>query len=67
MKVRISYTVEVDTRARRAIRHHYGEPGLATRHEVQRWYQQMGLQGDDDLLYDLDTAEPDNEQAAREG
>jgi len=31
MKVRISYTVDVDDRFRRAINNHYAKPGLASR------------------------------------
>jgi len=56
MKVRVAYTVEVSDFHRRAIRHHYGESGLATRAEVVRWYEAYGSSGDDDLNWDLTEA-----------
>ena len=49
MKVKISYTVEVDDEFRRAINEHYGRPGLATREEVKRWYEAYGNSMDADL------------------
>lgn len=60
MKVRVAYTVEVDDFYRRAIRHHYGQEGLATRREVQDWLRQNGSSGDDDIVSDLQQ----NEEAA---
>jgi len=42
MKVRISYLVDVDDRARRGMRAHYGEAGLATRKEIKAWFQEYG-------------------------
>ena len=57
MKVHVSYTVDVGDDYRRAINHHYGKPGLATRDEVKSWLQANGSQGDTDLMWDLDNAE----------
>jgi hypothetical protein len=53
MKVRIEYTIDVSDDYRRAIRLHYGQPGLATRAEVKRWIETHGSSQDDDLMYDL--------------
>lgn len=49
VKVRISYTVEVNDDIRQQINAHYGRDGLATRDEVRRWYQSFGESMDDDL------------------
>lgn len=49
MRVRVSYTVTVDARLRRAIRRYHGEQGLATRAEVKSWYEMWGGTMDDDL------------------
>ena len=57
MKVRVSYTVDVGDDYRRAINHHYGLPGLASRDDVRRWLEANGSQGDTDLMYDLEQAE----------
>lgn len=54
MKVRISYVVEVDDTIRRAMRHYYGQNGLATRDEIKQWYEQNGGTLDDDALAELD-------------
>jgi hypothetical protein len=49
MKVRISYTVEVDQRARRAMRHYYGIRGLATRDQIHDWFWNFGRTMDNEL------------------
>ena len=67
MRVRIAYTVEVDADARRAIRLHYGQPGLATRGEVRDWYRVHGSSGDDDLMWDLNIAEQAAAASSGEG
>lgn len=56
MRVRVAYTTTVDNFFRRAIRFHRGEPGLATRAEIQAYFEQNGSQGDDDLTFELQTA-----------
>ena len=56
MKVHVSYTVTVDDFYRRAIRHHYGQEGLATRDEVKRWFEANGAAQDDDVTHDLQMA-----------
>jgi hypothetical protein len=53
MKVRVTYTVEVSDELRRAIRAYYGQEGLATRQEVQEWYEHYGDSNNDDCLYDF--------------
>lgn len=53
MRVRISYTVEVDDAFRRAINLHYGLPGLATRAEVKQWFAAHGESESDNVMYDL--------------
>lgn len=49
MKVKISYTVDVDNDFRRRINAYYGKDGLATREEVQQWYYMHGQNMNDDL------------------
>lgn len=49
MRVRISYTVEVDDDFRREINNFYGQEGLASREEVKRWFEQYGESMNDDL------------------
>lgn len=49
MRVRISYTVEVNDEIRREIRRHYGQEGLANRDEVRSWYEAHGESMDQDL------------------
>ena len=53
MKVRVCYTVEVDDEYRRAISHHYGREGLASRKEVQAWLTRYGTSADDDITDEL--------------
>lgn len=61
MKVRISYTVEVSDKFRRAINNHYGKPGMATREDVQQWYATYGDSADDDIMADLERDEEKSE------
>ncbi len=56
MRVRITYTVDIDDGIRRAINQRYGRPGLATRAEIRRWYENNGRAMDDDL-----SATPDDD------
>lgn len=63
MKVRITYTVEVGDFYRRAIRHHFGQSGLATRAEVKEWIRQHGSSHDDDITWDLQQADEQEERA----
>ena len=56
MKIRVAYTVDVSDEYRRAINLHFGQPGLATRQQVIDYLQLNGSQGDDDLMWDLQTA-----------
>jgi len=56
VKVRVDYTVTVSDDYRRAIRMHFGRPGLASRDEVKSWLRSYGESGDDDLMYDLQQA-----------
>jgi len=42
VRVRIAYTVDVDDNSRRAINHHYNQPGLATREQVRDWFRDKG-------------------------
>lgn len=50
MKVRISYTVDVDDKFRRAINDHYGRPGLATRAQVRAWFERYGESESDNVM-----------------
>jgi hypothetical protein len=52
VKVRVAYTTTVDDAYRRAIRRHYGQPGLATRAEVQAWLRTYGSSEDENLMWD---------------
>src|SRR4029077_2096961 len=56
MKVRVSYTVDVSDKYRRAINLHYGKPGLATREGVRRWLEGHGSAEDADLIWDYEQA-----------
>lgn len=49
MKVRVTYTEEVDDDFRRAINVYYGKEGLATREDVKRWFWLHGQSMNDDL------------------
>lgn len=51
MKVRVSYTVDVDDSFRRGINRWYGRPGLATRAEVRDWFQANGASMNDDISW----------------
>ena len=54
MRVRICYTVNVGEVLRRAINHHYGEPGLADREAVKSWYALHGEAYNPDIIHDLE-------------
>ena len=56
MRVKIEFVVEVDDDYRRAINAHYGQPGLASRAEIKRWFEMFGQSMNDDLSYDIDLA-----------
>lgn len=60
MRVRVAYTLDIDDDVRRAINLHYGRPGLATREEVQRWYETQGTSSHDDLMSALQQQEGDD-------
>ena len=51
MRVRVSYTVDVDDDFRRAINEYYGRPGLASREEIRNWYETFGSSQDADLMW----------------
>jgi hypothetical protein len=53
VRAKICYAVEVDDEFRRAIRHFYGERGLATRSEVKAWFEEYGHTQDMDLVEDM--------------
>ena len=57
MKVRVSFTVEVDDSFRREINAWYGRSGLASRDEVRAWYEANGTSMDDDLSMAADEAD----------
>lgn len=59
MKVRIDYTIEVPDSIRRQINAFYGEPGLASRKQVQDWYRAYGESMDQDLSWDAQGVEGD--------
>lgn len=61
MKVRISYTVDMDDDIRRSINAHYGDPGLATRERVKAWFESNGVSSIDDLAYDAQLREEADE------
>ena len=53
MRVRISYTVNVDEDFRMALRHRYGDHNtLATRAEIRQHFEMVGSSMDDDLMYE---------------
>lgn len=54
MRVRVCYTVEATDEYRRAINHHFGRPGMATRADVQQWLEQNGTSCDDDIMYEYE-------------
>lgn len=61
MKIRISYTVEVPDRYRKAINARKGKPGMATRDEVRNFIELYGESMDDDLLDEFDSKEVSDE------
>jgi hypothetical protein len=66
VRVRVSYSTDVDDFYRRAINNHFGKPGLATRAEVQEWLRNHGSSSDDDIIYDLQQKEAREEQAVHD-
>jgi len=56
MKIRINYTVNVDDYFRNALSNYYGEKSLATRKDIQHWYEENGKSADADLLTQYDDA-----------
>ena len=50
MKIRISYTVEIDDEFRRAIAFRLGDERKATIEQVRAWFEDNGRSCDDDLL-----------------
>jgi len=56
MRVRVAYTTTVSDYYRRAINHHYGKPGLASREEVRAWLIAHGASEDDNVTWELDQA-----------
>ncbi len=53
MRVKIEYTVDAPDEYRRAINHHYGLNGMASRDDVKLWLRLYGSSCDDDLMHDL--------------
>jgi hypothetical protein len=62
MRVRVTYTVDVDDEYRRAIRRYHGDDGLATRAEVQDWFKLKGFTMDDDLAHDHGDVTADDDE-----
>lgn len=52
MRIRVSYVTDASDDFRAAIRSYYGDDGLATREEVQRWCRTYGTSMDDDIMYE---------------
>ena len=59
MKVKVCYTIEVDDYMRRKINEIFGRDGLATREQVQSWFEQNGRGSEDDLM---EVVRPDDEE-----
>lgn len=53
MKVRVVQTIDATDEYRRAIRHHYGRQGLATREEVREWVIKHGESLDNDIMCEM--------------
>ena len=49
MRVRVSYTVDVDDDFRREIRKFYGLSGLATQQDVRDWFRAYGESLNEDI------------------
>jgi hypothetical protein len=49
VRVKIEYAVDVTDDTRRQINAFYGKPGLASRDEVKRWFEDYGHSMDTDL------------------
>lgn len=58
MKVRISYTVEVDDEFRKALRAYRGKSGMATRDEIKIWYEERGDSDNDDMMWEYNWESP---------
>lgn len=52
MKVRVAYTVSLGRGYRRAIRHYYGQSGLASRLEITAWFMNHGSAMNDTLRHE---------------
>lgn len=59
MKIRVSYTVEIDENFRRAWRAYYGKSGLATRKELKEHFEKYGGLIDDDILTEFENKKTD--------
>ena len=62
MRVRISFTIDIDDLGRRVLSHYYHQTGLASRSEVVRFFSNRGLDGwiqlgDHESVYMSDTQE----------
>lgn len=57
MRVRVSYSTDVEDDYRRAINAYFGLPGLASRQDVKDWLRMHGTSMDDDLMRELDPKE----------
>ncbi len=66
MRVKITYTVEVPDRIRRAINDYYGKPGLASRDEVRSWYEMYGKSMDDELMSNASSIEDERKIKSKE-
>lgn len=58
MKVRVTYTQEVDDDFRRGINFYYGLPGMASRKAVKDWFWLHGMSMNDDV----GALDPDDEE-----
>jgi len=64
VKVRVTFTVDVDDRFRRALNHYYGREGLASRSDIQKWYESNASSVDADMFqeYDMSEVKGDNHE-----
>ena len=62
MKVRISYTVEVDDEFRKALRAYHNKSGMATRDEIKKWYEERGDSDNEDMLCEYNWESPWNKE-----
>lgn len=61
MRVLISYTTEVSDDFRRSINQYHGEPGMATREDVRRWFYLHGQSMNENLAMQEDERQLVNE------